>query len=447
MDDYAHVPKISDQKAVELYEHVARLSSGANTPYMVDLAFLKDKAAFNMFIQLYFEHFHPSLPLLHKVTFCPLEMPWILNLAVATIGSHYSRLSSSYRYTTLLGDCLRLAVSELIDHDINVSIGIPFAQAILLSQVDTAYSGQRNLVLKAQFYRSFAVTICRGIAAGLRRREPPCKQTESRHETYHQWLQRELEKRIVYCGWLLDCQYSLHNDIPFIMTLDDIDLELPCNEETWDKPVNTEKMEEVLTQPVHLRDILAADARTERMYHMTSILLYLPFKRLCMSSGWMATETSTKSAQMELSTWLSRDGGQNARVAVRHAAILFALIRTHSTNTYHEAQSLLLSTLTIWVFATLQQHAEYGEHNNDAKSSIHLDRPMSLTDEEDWISGNAPFVPRIAGVGCIGGPLGARRLLIEACDILHRHECWGVNRRVVVVLEQLLVCGNALSSQ
>lgn len=114
MDDYGHVPKISGSNVAELYDYIVRSIDSTDMGHGVDLALLRDQAVMNMFTQLYFEHFHDSLPLLHRVTFNPCEVPLILNLAVATIGSHYSRLPKASKYTKLLGDCLRMSISRLV---------------------------------------------------------------------------------------------------------------------------------------------------------------------------------------------------------------------------------------------------------------------------------------------------------------------------------------------
>lgn len=48
--------------------------------------------AMNLFVQLYFQHFHTQLPLLHMPSFQPREDNWMLVLAVAAIGVEYSGL-------------------------------------------------------------------------------------------------------------------------------------------------------------------------------------------------------------------------------------------------------------------------------------------------------------------------------------------------------------------
>ena len=47
-------------------------------------------AHLNYFLQLYYEHFHPILPILHLPTLKLNEDEWVLGLAAAAIGCRYS---------------------------------------------------------------------------------------------------------------------------------------------------------------------------------------------------------------------------------------------------------------------------------------------------------------------------------------------------------------------
>jgi hypothetical protein len=115
MDDYGHVPKIQPQKTlqvlavVEEYQHRRR-----PTTYAADISILKNPAILNAFIQLYFEYFHPVLPLLHKASFNVLETPALLILAVATIGSRFSKMENADRIAMSLSNALRVAIDTVV---------------------------------------------------------------------------------------------------------------------------------------------------------------------------------------------------------------------------------------------------------------------------------------------------------------------------------------------
>jgi len=54
------------------------------------------------YVQLYFEHFHPRMPILHVPTFCTSPKTWLLVLAVMCIGCDYSKASLKSEHRRLL---------------------------------------------------------------------------------------------------------------------------------------------------------------------------------------------------------------------------------------------------------------------------------------------------------------------------------------------------------
>jgi hypothetical protein len=59
------------------------------------------------FIQLYFEHFHPTMPVLHVPTFEPSRSSWVLLLALSAVGSQYSAISTRKDFSGALTGFLR----------------------------------------------------------------------------------------------------------------------------------------------------------------------------------------------------------------------------------------------------------------------------------------------------------------------------------------------------
>lgn len=57
---------------------------------MPDIDDFPDHETLSDFVDLYFEKFHPSFPILHKPTFCQNDTPAVLLLAVAGIGATYA---------------------------------------------------------------------------------------------------------------------------------------------------------------------------------------------------------------------------------------------------------------------------------------------------------------------------------------------------------------------
>jgi len=68
----------------------------------------------NCYIQLYFEHFHPLFPLLHKPSFDPATAEWRMVLATATIGCRYSKVPYSRQGADALQELLRRSLNEAV---------------------------------------------------------------------------------------------------------------------------------------------------------------------------------------------------------------------------------------------------------------------------------------------------------------------------------------------
>ncbi|KAL4989978.1 fungal-specific transcription factor domain-containing protein [Aspergillus falconensis] len=245
---------LDDILAMEDHGHVARVRQGQVTEVLVLITkarcpesftcdrgvqeLLKNPHVVNTFVQLYFEHYHPTLPLLHKATFNVTDTPPLLILAVATIGSRFSKVPQAHALSSVLRRALRKTVDNLIEESIERTIEIPFAQAALLNQIQMAFDGSRRVALKAHFQRAMLITVCRGLSSRMRREDLNQKQDNSsdasrRDDAVSKWLARELCRRLMYAIWLVDCQFSLHTNVSPMMNLDDLDPTLPCPDTLW----------------------------------------------------------------------------------------------------------------------------------------------------------------------------------------------------------------------
>ncbi|KAJ5324946.1 hypothetical protein N7476_003546 [Penicillium atrosanguineum] len=67
-------------------------------------------SVFNSFIQLYYEHFDDQLPFIHPSLLEQANTPWILTLAVASVGCQYTNVAKRDAYVPMLTDLLRLSL-------------------------------------------------------------------------------------------------------------------------------------------------------------------------------------------------------------------------------------------------------------------------------------------------------------------------------------------------
>lgn len=106
-EDYGHVPKPS----ISTYETICSLHAQANrSSPEAPLPSLYSLDILHACAQLYFEHFHQAFPILHQGTFEARCSSGLLYLAVAAVGSQYSRLSIRTKIFSDLVDVIRLSL-------------------------------------------------------------------------------------------------------------------------------------------------------------------------------------------------------------------------------------------------------------------------------------------------------------------------------------------------
>ncbi|KAK8167436.1 hypothetical protein BC567DRAFT_231313 [Phyllosticta citribraziliensis] len=187
-------------------------------------------------------------------------------------------------------------------------------------------------------------------------------------------------------------------------------------------------------EPAETCAVIGPTQLSRQYHHVVCIQLFVPLSRLCACSGWMATENTTEVARREVAAWFRQDG-RNSRRAVMHAAMLFKLMRDRVNHGHGEAHHLLLAALTLWAYAT------FGPGGGDGGNGVvRLDR-ASDAEGQVWLQ-DARVVATVGGVGSIEGREGGRRVVAEARRIMSLGRAWPVRRRIMDVLDEVLVKGS-----
>lgn len=137
-ENFCHVPRISD----EVYQAISDFFLKRRTEFpqsSAECLVLPSLHMLDTFIQLYFEYFHPQIPILHLPTYNPRKESWILALAVATVGCQHSAISNQIDRGGILRDLLFSAISSKVS---GVLAELPKARMVCLLpfrlQADTA---------------------------------------------------------------------------------------------------------------------------------------------------------------------------------------------------------------------------------------------------------------------------------------------------------------------
>jgi hypothetical protein len=112
-ENLALVEQVPDGVPLKVFEMATVLQTKSNYPKFIELR-IPPARVLNGWVQLYFEHFHPVFPILHKPTFSPATMNPFLVLTVAAIGAHFSDLEDSQACQRAMHELVRRYTSYTV---------------------------------------------------------------------------------------------------------------------------------------------------------------------------------------------------------------------------------------------------------------------------------------------------------------------------------------------
>ncbi|XP_014553252.1 hypothetical protein COCVIDRAFT_108226 [Bipolaris victoriae FI3] len=187
---------------------------------------------FHAFIDLYFEHFDPQFPFLHPHRLNVDEVPWILLLAVAAVGSHYSEMTDAQRYNLTLVDLLCRAVESKVSKDV-LQTDLVVIQSIMLLHILLMFSGSYRERVILQHKRSMLINLCWDLLSKARPQRRVAIDNPDIEAEWQSWLSREEEIRLLTCVRVIECLCSLSLEIPTNFNLRDATRQLPSPEDLW----------------------------------------------------------------------------------------------------------------------------------------------------------------------------------------------------------------------
>ncbi|KAF5512399.1 Zinc finger protein [Colletotrichum aenigma] len=184
------------------------------------------------YMQLYFEHFHPRMPLLHKPTFQASSETWQLVLSLVCLGSRYSLAHQHHDHVLLLQriaqHMLKRDIRELSSNDV-----LTCAQSLLLFHQSQWLSGEWNIVMEVQFHRNILVTLCRQLLS----REGTLMHThasaEDANHAWSQWIQAEAKRRIIHFTWRWECLQATFFMLPPLLSVAELQTPVPTADAHW----------------------------------------------------------------------------------------------------------------------------------------------------------------------------------------------------------------------
>ncbi|KAF4895510.1 UPF0173 metal-dependent hydrolase [Colletotrichum fructicola] len=405
------------------------------------------------YMQLYFEHFHPRMPLLHKPTFQASSEMWQLVLSV----------------------------SQWL-------------------------SGEWNIVMEVQFHRNILVTLCRQLLS----REGTLMHThtsaEDANHAWSQWIQAEAKRRIIHFTWRWECLQATFFMLPPLLSIAELQTPVPTADAHWsssyeqwhlhpppqpssticaliarvglgdvvptslDQPAKSTILLSAIVQQAAESDLLRAmglgsvgstasqpglalgmgtmlsqkafdalsqvgcsqvlrgtDAGTNSndfalLSRVLSICSFTPLRLLNSYSKWQTTDAGHSNARSELLDIIPQNVGR-ARHCLYYAAQVLQYFRTTRVATILDILSVLICVLYMVVYADIfeQDPSSAGSGVSVGTSSTEIIRLDQVVDADllnGWLEVRNHRRPHITGVGLLHSGRSVPRLYKEASRIM-----------------------------
>lgn len=240
----------------------------------------------NLFVQLYFEHYDPILPILHRATFDPDTCDPLLLAAITCLGALCSKAENAFSYCLLTSSLVHAVSYKLFGINHLRHRYLPSMQTLFLT-----YALWRNLgdPAKLEYLEGFRNTIltmarrCRLFELEAFELDRSClttsassssgKSNASTDQSEQEWLKWVRNQEMVRFNWallILDSDLSLAWDLPCTVTISELRSPLPCTESLWlaESPedwIPLARHQLVTVQKCTLRHLLSTSARTKEV--------------------------------------------------------------------------------------------------------------------------------------------------------------------------------------
>ncbi|ODV88918.1 hypothetical protein CANCADRAFT_3561 [Tortispora caseinolytica NRRL Y-17796] len=208
----------------------------------VDIDKFPETSIVNQFLALYFQNFHPILPVIHRPTFSAQETPTILLGTMLSIGASYSRLEGAVQFAEALSELCKRTIIWLAHYDTAYLRSAYVIASMCLQSVFALGSGNPRLYERAESDRSFLVSNARRMGLFSVSKSDPWQwsgpQTLNNpaelERVWNLWKEEEMHTRLAWGVFETDGFISIPSSHRGAVTLNDLGVFLPCAEELWE---------------------------------------------------------------------------------------------------------------------------------------------------------------------------------------------------------------------
>ncbi|KAK9354803.1 fungal-specific transcription factor domain-containing protein [Lipomyces doorenjongii] len=186
-------------------------------------------------VHLYWRHFHPQYPILHKPTSDPNNLPPHLLVAMFTLGTKYDKDASSLQLAIKLHLNLRTLVYSCPDFVPPAKLWV--FQTLLLGEMFEKVLANRHLHAMSHVFHGTLITLMRRgsslINPELTEDSTANGATNTVERHWNQWIKTETTIRTAFFAFIVDIQHAeMFGHTPALYA-NELYLDLPCDENLW----------------------------------------------------------------------------------------------------------------------------------------------------------------------------------------------------------------------
>ncbi|KXJ86985.1 hypothetical protein Micbo1qcDRAFT_218775 [Microdochium bolleyi] len=406
----------------EIYDHISSIPDSAvqglhrfyASQQLTDSPVGMPPRILHAFVELYFEHFAWQFPFLHPSRLEAPKLSWILLLAVAAVGSHYSELAAADKYSVVLCDLLARAIESAGLS--NRTPGLVVVQSTFLLHVIWAFSAsQRDRALGQHRQSSLAARCLELTVPASRSREP----SEGSEDAWQLWLAGEERLRTTICiRGKSQATFENRHQIPRQPSVSQVDDSQPSISQ-----------DQVLLDSLSLA-LDSKVSRPETLLHVLFILRHVSLATLHSATGWQTTKE-----QMLKSKTLFRDffrqHGPSARRCLLYAVQVLNVCRNTRLGACYNVFSVMVAMSYVYCYSelcTLAAPSMPASGNVELKRSraaiVRLDQLQDKAAIEQWIDIGTDSLVHLTGVGVLDGPDACVRFLRDVEKTMHSQIAW-----------------------
>ncbi|KAK9242061.1 fungal-specific transcription factor domain-containing protein [Lipomyces tetrasporus] len=191
--------------------------------------------AVSSWVHLYWRHFHPQYPILHKPTSDPNNIPPHLLVAMFTLGMKYDKDITSVQLGIRLHLNLRTLVYSSPDFVPPAKLWV--FQTLLLGEMFEKVTANRHLHEMSHVFHGTLITLMRRgsslINPELTEDSTSNEATNAAERRWKQWIKTETTIRTAFFAFIVDIQHAeMFGHTPALYA-NELYLDLPCDDNMW----------------------------------------------------------------------------------------------------------------------------------------------------------------------------------------------------------------------